>query len=177
MKTQINIHEWGNRIIPDLKNALFHCMLCGIIEKWDFEITLNVSDHLWAEQTIWSLHICDCFLYALWTCPKLKPLRVRVCLTALGKQVFLSSFHPRYALSYFHTPYKARLGKVGLVSCCFRCQKTILVSGQGKWLFPRSGSPHWHFGFNSSRPLITKRAVSQGAYQSKLHGMRLLTLL
>lgn len=117
------------------------------------------------------------FLCTLWTCTKLKALRARVYLTGLGKEVFLSPFYPRYSLSCFHIPYKATLGKAGLVSCSFRGQKTILVSGQGKWVFPHLGSPCWLFGFNCSRPLIPKRAASVGAYHSKLPGMTLLILL
>lgn len=153
-------------------------MLGGIIEKQNDEITLKVSDQLWGEHTIWSLDICD-FLFSLY------PLNLHQTenpeggksLTALCKQVFLPPFHLRYALGCFHSPYEARVGKVGLVSCSFRGQKTILVSAQGKWVFPHLDSPRWSFGFNCSRPLITKRAGSLGSYQSELPGVTLLILL
>lgn len=126
------------------------------VRRWNY-LKCHLKNKLWGEHNMIFTYLWFFLLCALWTWTKVKTLRVRVCLTGLGKYIS-SLLSSKICTQIFPHPLQ-RLGKGGLVS--FRGQKRILISGQGKWVFLLLGSPCGPFVFNSSRSLITKRAMSQ----------------
>lgn len=129
------MREWNH---PKPKqNVLFHYLLWGDIEKWDYKITWSVSNLIWDEHRIWSLRICDCLLLPLWTCTKLKTLRGRVYLTGLGEQVFPLPF-----IHHMHSGISTSLKKPGLGPTPFDARRQTLSPDKGSECCPLAQAYH-----------------------------------
>ena len=129
--------EWNH---PKPKqNALFHCLLCGNIEKRDYKITLSFSNLIWfGENTEYDLcTFVAFFLSPLWTCTKLKTLRGRVCLIGPGEKVFPLPF-----IQYTHSAISISLKKPGLGPTPLDARRQTLSPDTGSECCPLTKAHH-----------------------------------